>query len=131
MVAVLDRGLEGRSVLIVEDDFDVRDALSQLLEFEGYLVAGAANGQEAIDHLRSTPRPAAILLDLMMPVMDGYEFYARLRDLPGDHPPVIVVSAVAPRRTELPGVHATLPKPFEFTQLLHRVAAATHGAAAN
>src|SRR5262249_20532817 len=56
---VLDRGLEGRSVLIVEDDFDVRDALSQLLEFEGYLVAGAANGQEAIDHLRSTPPPTA------------------------------------------------------------------------
>ena len=45
MVAVSDRGPEGRSVLIVEDDFDVRDALSQLLEFEGYLVAGAANGR--------------------------------------------------------------------------------------
>jgi len=60
-----------------------------------------------------------------MPVMDGYEFYARLRDLPGQHPPVIVVSAVAPTRSALPGIHATLPKPFDFVQLLHRVATAT------
>jgi len=122
MVAVSDRGPEGRSVLIVEDDFDVRDALSQLLEFEGYVVAGAANGQEAIDHLRSTPRPAAILLDLMMPVMDGYQFRSELMRYPTlASIPVIIISAdasVAEKAARM-GATAYLRKPIEVDALLH------------
>ncbi|HSV07894.1 MAG TPA: response regulator [Candidatus Binatus sp.] len=114
--------MEGRSVLIVEDDFDVRDALSQLLEFEGYLVAGAANGQEAIDHLRSTPPPAAILLDLMMPIMDGYQFRSELmRDPSLASIPVIVISAdssVAEKAARM-GATAYLRKPIEVDALLH------------
>jgi len=114
--------LEGRSVLIVEDDFDVRDALSQLLEFEGYLVAGAANGQEAIDHLRSTPPPTAILLDLMMPIMDGYQFRSELmRDPSLASIPVIVISAdssVAEKAARM-GAAAYLRKPIEVDALLH------------
>jgi CheY-like chemotaxis protein len=113
-------------VLVVEDVADLRDFYAILLREEGYEVACACDGSEALRWLSWAPD--VILLDLMMPVMDGYEFYARLRKLPGEHPPVIVVSAVAPSRSELPGIHATLPKPFEFTQLLHRVAAATHTA---
>jgi CheY-like chemotaxis protein len=117
-------------VLIVEDVADLRDFYAILLREEGYECACATDGGDALRWL--SWGPDVILLDLMMPVMDGYEFYARMRDLPGEHPPVIVVSAIAPRRTELPGIHATLPKPFDFTQLLHRVAAAaTHGAVAN
>ena len=117
-------------MLIVEDVADLRDFYAILLREEGYEVACACDGRDALRWL--SWRPDVVLLDLMMPVMDGYEFYARMRDLPGDHPPVIVVSAVAPRRAALPGVHATLPKPFDFTQLLHRVAtAATHTAAAS
>ena len=117
-------------VLIVEDVADLRDFYAILLREEGYECACATDGGDALRWL--SWGPDVILLDLMMPVMDGYEFYARMRDLPGEHPPVIVVSAVAPRRTELPGIHAMLPKPFDFTQLLHRVAAAaTHGAVAN
>ena len=119
---MLDRGLEGRSVLIVEDDFDVRDALSQLLEFEGYVVAGAANGQEAIDHLRSTPRPAAILLDLMMPVMDGFQFRSELmHDATLASIPVIIISAdasVAEKAARM-GATAYLRKPIEVDALLH------------
>ena len=122
MVAVSDRGPEGRSVLIVEDDFDVRDALSQLLEFEGYVVAGAANGQEAIDHLRSTPRPAAILLDLMMPVMDGFQFRSELMHDPTlASIPVIIISAdasVAEKAARM-GATAYLRKPIEVDALLH------------
>ena len=122
MVAVSDRGPEGRCVLIVEDDFDVRDALSQLLEFEGYLVAGAANGQEAIDHLRSTPRPAAILLDLMMPVMDGFQFRSELMHDPTlASIPVIIISAdasVAEKAARM-GATAYLRKPIEVDALLH------------
>ena len=98
--------------MIVEDVADLRDFYAILLREEGYECACATDGSDALRWL--SWQPDVILLDLMMPVMDGYEFYARMRDLPGVHPPVIVVSAVAPRRTELPGVHATLPKPFEF-----------------
>jgi CheY-like chemotaxis protein len=117
-------------VLIVEDVAELRDFYAILLREEGYECACATDGSDALRWL--SWEPDVILLDLMMPVMDGYEFYARMRDLPGDHPPVIVVSAVTPKRGALPGIHATLPKPFDFTQLLHRVAAAaTHSAAAS
>ncbi len=112
-----------RRVLIVEDVADLRDFYAILLREEGYEVACACDGSDALRWLSWDPD--VILLDLMMPIMDGYEFYARLRDLPGQHPPVIVVSAVAPTRSALPGIHATLPKPFDFVQLLHRVATAT------
>lgn len=116
-------------MLVVEDVADLRDFYAILLRDEGYEVACASDGSDALRSLAWGPD--VILLDLMMPVMDGYEFYSRLRDLPGEHPPVIVVSAVAPRRAALPGIHATLPKPFDFSQLLHRVAAAaTHGTVA-
>lgn len=117
-------------VLVVEDVAELRDFYAILLREEGYDVACATDGSDALRWL--SWRPDVILLDLMMPVMNGYEFYAQLRKLPGDHPPVIVVSAVTPRRAELPGIHATLPKPFDFSQLLHRVeAAAAHGATAS
>ncbi len=115
-------------VLIVDDVADLRDFYAIMLRDEGYEVASACDGKDALRRL--SWEPDVILLDLMMPVMDGYEFYARLRELPGEHPAVIVVSAVAPRRSELLGVSAIVPKPFDFTQLLHRVAAAaTHAAA--
>ena len=117
-------------VLVVEDVADLRDFYAILLRDEGYEVACACDGSDALRWL--SWEPDVILLDLMMPVMDGYEFYARLRKLPGEQPPVIVVSAVAPMRSELPGIHAALPKPFDFTQLLHRVqAAVAHSASAS
>ncbi|HEV8230339.1 MAG TPA: response regulator transcription factor [Candidatus Limnocylindria bacterium] len=116
-------------VLVVEDAADLRDFYAILLREEGYEVACASDGSDGLRWLSWSPD--VILLDLMMPVMDGYEFYARLRALPGEHPPVIVVSAVSPRRDALPEVAAMLPKPFDFPQLLHRIAAATTHARAN
>ena len=128
--AAMKTRAEAVRVLVVEDVTDLRDFYAILLREEGYEVASASDGRDALRWLAW--RPDVILLDLMMPVMDGYQFYARLRELPGNRPPVIVVSAVAPSRAELPGIHATLSKPFDFTQLLHRVAtAATHSAAAS
>jgi two-component system, chemotaxis family, chemotaxis protein CheY len=122
------RGGNACRILVVEDDQATRHLLLSVLDDAGYDARWAANGKDAIDTLPEWP-PDLILLDLMMPVMDGYEFYSRLRKIPGEHPPVIVVSAVAPRQAELPGVHAIVAKPFVFTQLLHRVeAAAMHGA---
>ena len=64
-----------RTILIVEDDREIREAMQELLELEVYQVATACNGQEAIDLLRSTEtQPRLVLLDMMMPVMDGMGF---------------------------------------------------------
>src|SRR6185436_12323698 len=82
------------NILLVEDDFDVRDALIPILEYEGHRVVGAASGQEALDRLRSGAKPSLILLDLMMPGMSGMEFRAeQLRDPALASIPVVVVSA--------------------------------------
>src|SRR5438128_513477 len=65
------------TVLLVEDDFDLRDALVPILEYDGHRVVSAANGKEALDRLHAMPAaPSLILLDLMMPVMGGEEFRA-------------------------------------------------------
>src|SRR6266446_9079911 len=81
-----------KSILIVEDDADVRGALSAVLEGEGYRVVEAAHGQEALQHLRADARGfCMILLDLWMPVMNGWEFRAeQLKDptLAEELPPV-------------------------------------------
>src|SRR4051794_12571685 len=64
-----------RTVLVVEDDREIRESLQELLEVEGYAVATASNGLEAIELLRSTiTHPKIVLLDMMMPVMDGMGF---------------------------------------------------------
>lgn len=104
-------------VLIVDDDADIRETLGELLENKGYTVAGAANGVQALEFLRNGGVPCVILLDLMMPVMDGYQF--REEQLKGfDEIPVVVVTAGATIRSEnLRGV-AILPKPLQIDKLL-------------
>ena len=70
------------AVLLVEDDSDVRDALAAVLEEFGFVVCEAIDGQEALDQLAAGYRPCAILLDLMMPRMDEWEFRRRQRGNP-------------------------------------------------
>ncbi len=80
-------------ILIVDDDDDIRDTLMELLQFEGYTAVGAANGKEALARLRQRS-VSVILLDLMMPVMDGFEFRSeQLADPELSAIPVVVVSA--------------------------------------
>lgn len=80
-------------VLVVDDDVDIRESLLELLELEGYSVRGAANGREALEQLRRR-RASVILLDLMMPVMDGFEFrQEQLGDPELSEIPVVLVSA--------------------------------------
>jgi len=82
------------TVLIVEDDQDIRDALRDVLELDGYEVVEASNGKEGLDRLSAIVRPCFILLDLMMPVMSGREFLAVLRETDVLATiPVVVVSA--------------------------------------
>ena len=108
------------SVLLVEDDADIREAVSAVLEAEGYTVLTAENGEAALAILERG-QPCVVLLDLMMPVMSGWEFMnvvkqnRRLDDMP-----VVVVSAYSERKAE--GVRRVLKKPLDVNKLLDAVA---------
>jgi len=108
-------------ILVVEDHDSARTALTKLLSSTGYDVVEAPNGSEALAQLATGPRPDLILLDLMMPVMDGWEFLKRQRlDWHLCTIPTIVVSGVAshdPRCLEMPIVRL-LPKPYTVDQLV-------------
>ena len=82
------------TVLIIDDDLPVRTALKELFETEGYAVALAANGRAALNHLHKGLRPSVIPLDLMMPVMDGWDFRnAQLADPDFKDIPVVILTA--------------------------------------
>jgi len=111
-----------RRVLVVDDDPDILDALAEILETEGYEVQRARNGREALQRLEQG-LPDLILLDLMMPVMDGWEFARSLA--PEARPPIIVLSAdrnVSAKAQEI-GARGWLSKPFELSDLLGAVRA--------
>ena len=109
-------------VLIVEDDDDLREMMAQLLALEGFQTAAVANGQEALDYLRQEVAPNLILLDLMMPVMDGWEFRRRQQANPAmAQVPVIVLSALDHVRTAEVSAEAILKKPLDFDRLLELV----------
>jgi diguanylate cyclase len=118
------------TVLVIEDDDDAREVLLELLEFEGYDVLEAKNGQEGLDVAEAAATLDVILLDLHMPRMDGREFLdakaqrAKIHDVP-----VIVVSAWAPR-LEHEGARARLTKPVNLSQLFHEIAEAVKRRAA-
>jgi DNA-binding response OmpR family regulator len=110
-----------RPVLIVEDDNDIRNSLSHILEDEGIPTLTARNGKEALDILKlEHTAPSLVLLDLMMPVMDGWEFRRRIEtDRLVPPPKVVIVSAMSPDRTI--GAAAWLRKPLGVEQLLSTV----------
>src|SRR5262245_46695358 len=106
-----------KSILLVEDDTDIREALSYLLADQGYDVACAEDGQEALSYLHSGHKPAIILLDLMMPRMDGYQFRAAQRSEPEIASiPVILFSAAGNvvQRAKGLDVALALEKPVPF-----------------
>ena len=106
-------------VLIVEDDADLREMMAQLVALEGYQAHTVANGREALDYLRHSQRPELILLDLMMPVMDGWEFRREQRKDPAiADVPVVVLSALDPSRGADIGAVEFLKKPLDFDRLL-------------
>lgn len=112
-------------ILVVDDERAVRESLRRSLSFNGYSVDLASNGQEAIDIINSEP-PEAVILDLMMPHMDGFELCRRLRSN-GHDLPVLMVTArdsVSDRVAGLDvGADDYLPKPFALEELLARLRA--------
>src|SRR6266496_5352447 len=112
-------------ILVVDDDPAIRQLLSEILQDEGYPVASAANGAEALTYLRhNLNQPCLVLLDLNMPVMSGWEFRVRQVQDPNIAAiPVVVISAM--RSVELDiatlGIREYLAKPIDFDALLGTV----------
>jgi CheY-like chemotaxis protein len=105
------------TVLLVEDHPDVRDMMSLALQFAGHHVITAANGQDALELVRHQ-RPCVILLDLMMPVMDGWQFCAALeQDRSLREVPLIVISALPDVANRIPAA-AHLAKPVDIDGML-------------
>ncbi len=114
---------EMAAVLLVEDNDDVREMMALALQLAGHDVLLASNGRDALDKLKERPRPCVILLDLMMPVMNGWEFREALRAEPALRDvPVIVVSALNQELAEHVGASAYLPKPIDIDRMLDIVA---------
>ena len=117
-------------VLVVDDDETIRTTVAEALEFEGYAVACATNGAEALELVRQQ-RPQAIVLDLMMPVMDGWQFLEHCRaDARCAGTPVLVISASRqlPRAAAGLGVKGCITKPFDLDVLLGAVERLVHAA---
>jgi CheY-like chemotaxis protein len=111
-------------LLLVEDDLDISETLKLILESEGYTVVGCLNGKLALDWLSQAQRPPfLILLDLMMPVMNGYEFLEKKSELakPIRDIPVVVLSAMNHSSTPSERVQAYLRKPVDIHFLLNTV----------
>jgi CheY-like chemotaxis protein len=117
----VQRALRAVSVLVVDDDIDTHDMLGVLLAHAGFSVATACNGREALA-LLSTIRPALILLDIEMPVMNGPEFrQAQRRDRELIQIPTIVMTGSREEPVLDPGIVDVLHKPFRSKQLISMV----------
>lgn len=112
----------GTWVLVVDDDPEIREVVTWLLEDEGLPVETAADGQRALD-CATRARPALIVLDMGLPILSGEEVAARLRAHYGEPPPIIVVSADgrAAEKAARIGARAYLHKPFDVDELVRLV----------
>ncbi len=111
------------AVLLVEDNDDVREMMALALQLAGHDVVLARNGGEAMALLHERPRPCVILLDLMMPVMNGWEFRQALHAEPGLRDlPVVIVSALNEELADQIGATAYLPKPIDIDRMLDIIA---------
>jgi CheY-like chemotaxis protein len=105
------------TVLVVEDEEELRDSIRDLLEDTGYIVVTACDGQEALDALAGVEYPCVVLLDLLMPRMNGWDFFAALRARPNLAAVPVVVYSSAPDSAPQ-GVTRVLSKPLQPERLL-------------
>ena len=124
-------GIVSQRILVVDDDADLRESLAFLLTLKGYDVVTACDGREALQTVQAGPPPSLILLDLMMPEMDGFQFRRALLDDPAlADIPVVLCSAnpTAPQVVQQLGALACFEKPFDVQLLLNVVASQTQAA---
>jgi len=112
--------MQRKTVLVVDDEPDIRDSLRDALEDEGYEVAVARNGREALEALPALPRPVGIILDIIMPVMSGVEFYTAMQADPRFAGTPVLVSTSDPSRA--PSGVLIMKKPIDLDRLLNAVA---------
>jgi len=110
---------EPKTILVVEDDEGIRFIVRKALESLGYLIKSAANGLEALELLRREGVPQMILLDMQMPVMDGWRFAAELKASQGKYIPIVVMTAAGDAEKRAADIHAEawLGKPFSLKDL--------------
>jgi CheY-like chemotaxis protein len=117
---MVERRNDHRTILLVEDDPTTRGAMKMVLEWEGYRVECAANGQEALGRLQVGDPPAIILLDLNMPVMDGRQLRAEMqKDLRLSAIPIVTVTSAS--NAEAVSTAGLVRKPFEPAELLEAI----------
>lgn len=109
-------------ILVVEDNLDLSEVEEEMLQAAGYHAESAHNGEEAL-RLVAERKPALILLDMLMPVMDGWQFAREYHQRYGHGAPIVVVTAAehARARAAEVGAEGTLPKPFDMEELLRTV----------
>ena len=110
-------------VLVVDDDADMIEVIQLVLQDAGYRTRSALNGQEALEAVESGGMPALIVLDMLMPVMNGWQFAEAFHALYGRDVPIVVATAAEHVRSRSDGIGAVgvLPKPFEVSDLLRVV----------
>src|SRR6185437_1918835 len=110
-------------VLVVDDDPAIRGLVADALREEGYAVDLAAHGREALEAMRAR-KPATVVLDLMMPIMDGFSFIEACHsEQLCDNVPIVVISAVhdALQRVKDVPIHACVAKPFDMAELIRTI----------
>ena len=117
------RGSDGKTVLVVEDDPELRELMEVILEGRGYRVLTAGEGQEALTKVRQET-PGLILLDLKMPGMNGWAFAQAFRAQHGHAAPIVLFTALQDSHVQAQEIGAAgyLDKPFELADLLSTVA---------
>lgn len=107
-----------QTILVVEDDDDIRNVVVEILESEGYVTQEASNGKEALEVLADMPKPCLVLLDMMMPIMNGRQFIdAVMADSMLAPIPILIVSAIADK-TNTTGSVGFLKKPIDIDVVL-------------
>jgi len=110
-------------ILVVDDDVDLRETLQLLLAESGHRVEAVSNGRAALEVLAGPTKPDVMLLDLMMPEMNGWELLAKIEQDPAmASVPVIIMTARPATEPGLPHARKVLFKPFEFSELFSTLA---------
>ena len=112
-----------KTILVIEDEQDILISVAEFLKSEGYNVLSAVNGLEALEILKKSVSPNLILLDMKMPVMDGWEFAQEYLAIYDHKSPIVVMTAASEASVRAKSINATgwIEKPFNLDMLLDKI----------